>query len=208
MTPAASAARDAGSEILRLIHRKEKEHDAPRLKEKYKTEIVPKLEKELGLDNINQVPRLEKIVVNMGVGAAAADHKLLDAAMADLRVITGQQPCVTRAKKSIAGFHVREGQAIGCKVTLRGDRMWEFLDRLLATALPRVRDFRGISPKSFDGRGNYTLGITEQLIFPEIDYDKIDRTRGMDITFVTTAEDNDDAFALLAALGFPFKDKE
>lgn len=180
---------------------------APRLKEKYQSEIIAKLEKDLELKNINQVPRLEKIVVNMGVGAAASDHKLLDSAMADLRVITGQQPAVTRAKKSIAGFHVREGQPIGCKVTLRGDRMWEFLDRLLATALPRVRDFRGISPKSFDGRGNYTLGITEQLIFPEIDYDKIDRTRGMDITFVTTAEDNDAAFALLSALGFPFKEK-
>ena len=180
----------------------------PRLKEMYNTEIVPKLEKELGLGNVNQVPRLEKIVVNMGVGAAAADHKLLDAAMADMRVITGQQPCITRARKSSAGFHVREGQPIGCKVTLRGDRMWEFLDRLLATALPRVRDFRGISPKSFDGRGNYTMGVTEQLIFPEIDYDKIDRTRGMDITFVTTAENNDDAFALLDALGFPFKDKK
>ncbi|MBX9034442.1 50S ribosomal protein L5 [Gordonibacter massiliensis (ex Traore et al. 2017)] len=180
---------------------------APRLKEQYKNEIVPKLEKELGIKNINEVPRLEKIVVNMGVGAAASDSKLLDAAIADLRVITGQQPCITRAKKSIAGFHLREGQAIGCKVTLRGDRMWEFLDRLLATALPRVRDFRGISPKSFDGRGNYTLGVTEQLIFPEIDYDKIDRTRGMDITVVTTADNNEDAFALLSALGFPFKDK-
>ena len=176
---------------------------APRLKEQYKTEIVPKLEQELGIKNINEVPRLEKIVVNMGVGAAASDSKLLDAAMADLRTITGQQPCVTRAKKSIAGFHVREGQPIGCKVTLRGDRMWEFLDRLLATALPRVRDFRGISPKSF-----YTMGVTEQLIFSEIDYDKIDRTRGMDITFVTTAPDDDSAFALLDALGFPFKDKE
>ena len=128
--------------------------------------------------------------------------------LGDLRIITGQQPCVTRAKKSIAGFHVREGQPIGCKVTLRGDRMWEFLDRLLATALPRVRDFRGISPTSFDGRGNYTMGVTEQLIFSEIDYDKIDRTRGMDITFVTTARDDDSAFALLDALGFPFKDKE
>lgn len=181
---------------------------APRLKEQYKTEIVPKLEQELGIKNINEVPRLEKIVVNMGVGAAAADHKLLDAAMGDLRIITGQQPCVTRAKKSIAGFHLREGQPIGCKVTLRGERMWEFLDRLLATALPRVRDFRGISPTSFDGRGNYTLGVTEQLIFSEIDYDKIDRTRGMDITFVTSAQNNDDAFALLDALGFPFKDKE
>ena len=180
---------------------------APRLKEKYKSEIVAKLEKELGISNINNVPRLQKIVVNMGVGAAASDHKLLDAAMNDMRIITGQQPCVTRAKKSIAGFHVREGQAIGCKVTLRGDRMWEFLDRLLSTALPRVRDFRGISRTSFDGRGNYTLGITEQLIFPEIEYDKVDRTRGMDITFVTTAENNENALALLEALGFPFKSK-
>lgn len=180
---------------------------APRLKEKYKNEIVAKLESELEIANINDVPRLEKIVVNMGVGAAASDHKLLDAAMNDMRIITGQQPCITRAKKSIAGFHVREGQAIGCKVTLRGDRMWEFLDRLLSTALPRVRDFRGISTTSFDGRGNYSLGITEQLIFPEIEYDKVDRTRGMDITFVTTANDNDAAFALLQALGFPFKQK-
>lgn len=179
----------------------------PRLKEKYKSEIVAKLEKELGISNVNNVPRLQKIVVNMGVGAAASDHKLLDAAMNDMRIITGQQPCVTRAKKSIAGFHVREGQAIGCKVTLRGDRMWEFLDRLLSTALPRVRDFRGISRTSFDGRGNYTLGITEQLIFPEIEYDKVDRTRGMDITFVTTAENNENALALLEALGFPFKSK-
>lgn len=179
----------------------------PRLKEKYKSEIVAKLEKGLGISNINNVPRLQKIVVNMGVGAAASDHKLLDAAMNDMRIITGQQPCVTRAKKSIAGFHVREGQAIGCKVTLRGDRMWEFLDRLLSTALPRVRDFRGISRTSFDGRGNYTLGITEQLIFPEIEYDKVDRTRGMDITFVTTAENNENALALLEALGFPFKSK-
>ena len=179
----------------------------PRLKEKYKSEIVAKLEKELGISNINNVPRLQKIVVNMGVGAAASDHKLLDAAMNDMRIITGQQPCVTRAKKTIAGFHVREGQAIGCKVTLRGDRMWEFLDRLLSTALPRVRDFRGISRTSFDGRGNYTLGITEQLIFPEIEYDKVDRTRGMDITFVTTAENNENALALLEALGFPFKSK-
>nr|WP_244412602.1 50S ribosomal protein L5 [Raoultibacter timonensis] len=177
----------------------------PRLKELYNTEIVPALEKELGVDNINKVPRLEKIVVNMGVGAASNDSKLLDAAMADLRIITGQQPAITRAKKSIAGFHVREGQPIGCKVTLRGDRMWEFLDRLLATALPRVRDFRGIPDTSFDGRGNYTLGITEQLIFPEIEYDKVDRTRGMDITFVTTAAENESAFALLKALGFPFK---
>ena len=180
----------------------------PRLKEKYKNELVAKLQSDLELNNVNRVPRLEKIVVNMGVGAAASDHKLLDSAMNDMRIITGQQPCITRAKKSIAGFHVREGQAIGCKVTLRGDRMWEFLDRLLATALPRVRDFRGINPNSFDGRGNYTLGITEQLIFPEIEYDKVDRTRGMDITFVTTAEDNEQAFALLSDLGFPFKDRD
>ena len=179
---------------------------APRLKEKYKNEIVSKLKSELEIANINDVPRLEKIVVNMGVGAAASDHKLLDAAMNDMRIITGQQPCITRAKKSIAGFHVREGQAIGCKVTLRGDRMYEFMDRLLATALPRVRDFRGISRTSFDGRGNYSLGITEQLIFPEIDYDKIDRTRGMDITFVTTADNDEAAFALLDAFGFPFKE--
>ena len=177
----------------------------PRLKEKYTKEVVAKLEKELNIDNINKVPRLEKIVVNMGVGAAASDSKQLDAAMADMRIITGQQPCITRAKKSIAGFHIRQGMAIGCKVTLRGDRMWEFLDRLLSIALPRVRDFRGIPATSFDGRGNYTLGVTEQLIFPEIEYDKIDRTRGMDITFVTTADNNTDAKALLDALGFPFK---
>ena len=178
---------------------------APRLKEKYLTEIAPKLVEDLKISNVNKTPKLEKIVVNMGVGAAASDSKLLDAAMNDMRVITGQQPCVTRAKKSIAGFHVREGQAIGCKVTLRGDRMWEFLDRLLSIALPRVRDFRGIPATSFDGRGNYTLGISEQLIFPEIDYDKIDRTRGMDITFVTSSPDNEGALALLTALGFPFK---
>ena len=177
----------------------------PRLKEKYKSEIIPALEKQLEIQNINQVPRLEKIVVNMGVGGAASDSKLLDAAMNDMRIITGQQPMITRARKSIAGFHIRTGMAIGCKVTLRGDRMWEFLDRLLSIALPRVRDFRGISPISFDGRGNYSLGITEQLIFPEIEYDKIDRTRGMDITFVTTAENDKDAKALLDALGFPFK---
>lgn len=180
---------------------------APRLKEKYRNEVHPKIREELGIKNVNAVPRLEKIVVNMGVGAAASDRKLLDAAMNDMRIITGQQPMVTRARKSIAGFHVREGMPIGCKVTLRGDRMWEFLDRLLSTALPRVRDFRGISRKSFDGRGNYSLGITEQLIFPEIDYDKIDRVRGMDITFVTTADTDEAALALLLALGFPFKAK-
>ena len=181
---------------------------APRLKEKYKNEIIPQLEKELEIKNINQVPKLVKVVVNMGVGGAASDAKLLDAAVADLRTITGQQPAICRARKSIAGFHIREGQAIGCKVTLRGDRMWEFLDRLLATALPRVRDFRGISPDSFDGRGNYSLGITEQLIFPEIDYDKIDRTRGMDIAVVTTAENDEQGYALLKAIGFPFKERK
>ncbi len=179
--------------------------DVPRLKEKYKSEIVDQLMQQLEYDNVNKVPRLEKIVVNMGVGGAAGDAKLIDHAMEDLRVITGQQPCITRARKSIAGFKVREGQAIGCKVTLRGNRMWEFLDRLLATAIPRVRDFRGLSTDSFDGWGNYSLGITEQLVFPEIDYDKIDRVRGMDITVVTTANDNESAFALLDALGFPFK---
>lgn len=179
----------------------------PRLKEKYTKEIVPALQKELGLDNVNKVPRLEKIVVNMGVGGAAADAKQMDGAVADLRVITGQQPMITRAKKSIAGFKIREGMPIGAKVTLRGDRMWEFLDRLLATALPRVRDFRGIPTTSFDGRGNYTMGVTEQLIFPEVDYDKIDRTRGMDITFVTTTESNEEARKLFDMLGFPFKDK-
>ena len=177
----------------------------PRVKEKYTKDIVPALEKQLGITNINKVPRLTKIVVNMGVGAAAADANLLEGAVADMRVITGQQPAITRAKKSIAGFKIREGMAIGCKATLRGDRMWEFLDRLLSTALPRVRDFRGLNPNSFDSRGNYTMGITEQLIFPEVDYDKIDRTRGMDITFVTTAEDDESARALLDALGFPFK---
>ena len=178
---------------------------SPRLKEKYNKEIVPALVEQLGLDNVNMVPRLEKIVVNMGVGGAAADAKLLDSAMNDLRVITGQQPMVTRAKRSVAGFKIRTGMAIGAKVTLRGDRMWEFLDRLLATALPRVRDFRGIPTTSFDGHGNYSFGVTEQLVFPEVDYDKIDRTRGMDITFVTTTESNDEAKALFDALGFPFK---
>ena len=180
----------------------------PRLKEKYKSEIVPQLEKELGITNVNQVPKVTKIVVNMGVGEAAADSKALDGAVADMRVITGQQPKICRAKKSIAGFHIREGMPIGCKVTLRGDRMWEFMDRLLSTALPRVRDFRGLNPKSFDGRGNYSLGVTEQLIFPEIDYDKIDRTRGLDVAVVTNAGDDEAGYALLKALGFPFKDRD
>lgn len=178
---------------------------APRLKERYLNEIVPALRERLGYSNVHQVPRLEKVVVNMGVGAAVQDPKQLEAAMDDLATITGQKPAVTRAKKSIAGFKVRQGMAIGAKVTLRGDRMWEFVDRLLSMALPRIRDFRGISPDSFDGRGNYSLGVTEQLIFPEIDYDKVDRVRGMDITFVTSAKTDEEARALLEALGFPFK---
>lgn len=178
---------------------------APRLKEKYLKEVAPALLEQLGYGNVNQVPRLEKIVVNMGVGAAVADIKQLDAAVEDLRTITGQQPTITRAKKSIAGFKIRQGMPIGAKVTLRGDRMWEFFDRLVAAAIPRIRDFRGLSAKSFDGRGNYSMGVTEQLIFPEVDYDKIDRTRGMDITFVTTAKSDEEAKALLDAFGFPFK---
>ena len=178
----------------------------PRLKELYKSEIVSKLESELAIDNINKVPRLEKIVVNMGVGEAASDSKQLDAAMNDMRIITGQQPCVTRAKKSIAGFHIREGQAIGCKVTLRGDRMWEFLDRLLTLALPRIRDFRGINGKQFDGQGNYNFGLTEQSMFHEIDPDSIDHQRGMDITVVTSTKDDKEARVLLKHLGFPFKE--
>jgi large subunit ribosomal protein L5 len=178
---------------------------APRLKEKYITEIRPALKDGLGLGNINEVPRLDKIVVNMGVGVAVQDTKQLDAAVEDLRIITGQQPTITKAKKSIAGFKIRQGMPIGAKVTLRGDRMWEFLDRLLATAIPRVRDFRGLNPNSFDGRGNYSMGVTEQLIFAEIDYDKVDRVRGMDITLVTTGKNNETARALLDAFGFPFK---
>ena len=181
---------------------------APRLKEKYLTEVAPALKQQLGLENVMEIPRLEKIVVNMGVGAAVSESKQLDAAMEDLRIITGQQPMITRAKKSIAGFKIRQGMPIGCKVTLRGDRMWEFFDRLLATAIPRIRDFRGLSARSFDGRGNYSMGITEQLIFPEIQYDKIDRTRGMDVTFVTTAKTDEGAKALLDAFGFPFKDNK
>lgn len=180
----------------------------PRLKTKYVNEVKQQMQDKFNYKNVMMIPKIEKIVVNMGVGEAATDSKAIEGAVRDLRTITGQQPMVTRARKSIASFHLRAGMPIGAKVTLRGDRMWEFLDRLLATALPRVRDFRGISPTSFDGRGNYTMGVTEQLIFSEIDYDKIDRTRGMDITFVTTAPDDDSAFALLDALGFPFKDKE
>ena len=158
-----------------------------------------------GYDNVNQVPKLEKIVVNMGVGGATQDAKLLESAITDLTIITGQKPAITRAKKSIASFKLRAGMAIGAKVTLRGDRMWEFFDRLLSTALPRIRDFRGVSAKAFDGRGNYSLGVGEQLIFPEIDYDKVDKIRGMDITFVTTAKTDEECRVLLEQFGFPFK---
>ncbi len=178
---------------------------APRFKEQYKAEVVPALMERFGYGNVNEVPRLEKIVVNMGVGEAAADIKQLDSAMADLATVTGQKPMVTRAKKSIAGFKIRQHMPIGAKVTLRGDRMWEFFDRLMSTAIPRIRDFRGLSANSFDGRGNYSMGVTEQLIFPEVDYDKVDRIRGMDITFVTSAKTDEEAKALLEAFSFPFK---
>jgi len=177
----------------------------PRLKEAYFATVRDELQKQFGYKNVNQIPKIEKIVVNMGVGEAATDAKAIDAAVADLRAITGQQPLVTHARKSIATFHLRQGQAIGAKVTLRGDRMWEFLDRLIAIAIPRIRDFRGISAKSFDGHGNFSMGVTEQLIFPEIDYDKIDHTRGMDITIVTTAQTDEEGRALLKAFHFPFK---
>jgi large subunit ribosomal protein L5 len=177
----------------------------PRFKQRYEQEIRPRLQEELGIANVMDVPRLVKIVVNMGVGEAIQQRNLLDSAVADLEIITGQKPLVTKAKKSIAGFKIRAGNAIGAKVTLRSARMWEFYDRLVTIAIPRIRDFRGLSPRQFDGRGNYTFGVTEQLIFPEIDYDKIDKARGMDITIVTTARTDDEGRALLAALGFPFR---
>jgi large subunit ribosomal protein L5 len=179
--------------------------EAPRLKARYDAELRPQLQRELGLKNVMEVPRLEKIVLNCGVGGATQQSSLLDGAVADLTTITGQRPLVTKAKKSIAGFKLRAGNPIGAKVTLRGDRMWEFYDRLVSLAIPRIRDFRGMSADSFDGRGNYTFGVTEQLIFPEIDYDKIDTVRGMDITIVTTATTDDGGRALLRALGFPFR---
>jgi large subunit ribosomal protein L5 len=178
--------------------------EQPRLKNRYREELLPALQQELGFTNPLRVPRLEKVVVNMGIGEAVRDAKVMDGALEDLATITGQKPLVTKARKSIANFKLREGMAIGAKVTLRGDRMWEFLDRLLATALPRIRDFRGLDSRSFDGQGNYTLGLTEQLVFPEIDYDKVDAVRGMDITVVTTAATDDEGRALLRALGFPF----
>ena len=176
-----------------------------RLEKEYKEKIVPSLSEKYNYKSLMAVPKLDKIVINMGVGDATTNSKLIDAAVEDLKVITGQQPVVTKAKKAVAGFKVREGQAIGCKVTLRGEGMYNFLDKLISITLPRVRDFRGISPKSFDGRGNYTLGLTEQLIFSEIDYDKVVKVRGMDIVFVTTAKTNEEALDLLKGFGMPFK---
>ncbi|MFM8310483.1 MAG: 50S ribosomal protein L5 [Ilumatobacteraceae bacterium] len=178
---------------------------APRLKQRYQSEIRDALKSQLGLANPMQVPKLEKIVINMGVGKATQQPSLLEGAVSDLIKISGQKPVITKAKDSIAGFKLRENQAIGCKVTLRGDRMWEFLDRLIAVAIPRIRDFRGLPANSWDGRGNYTFGLAEQTVFPEIEYDKIDAPRGMDITIVTTAETNEQGKALLDAFGFPFK---
>jgi large subunit ribosomal protein L5 len=177
----------------------------PRLKQRYNDTVRDQLKDDLQLENIMQVPRFEKIVLNMGVGKATQQPSLLEGAVADLTLITGQKPIVTKAKKSIASFKLREGNSIGCKVTLRGDRMWEFLDRLISLAIPRIRDFRGLPANAFDGRGNYTFGVTEQLIFPEIDYDKVDSPRGMDITIVTTARTDAEGKALLDAFGFPFK---
>ena len=177
-----------------------------RLKAKYKSVIAPALKSEFGFKNPMMIPSLTKIIVNMGVGDAARDSKLIEGAIRDLTIITGQKPQVTKARKSIAQFKLREGQPIGAHVTIRGDRMWEFADRLLSIALPRIRDFRGLSPKQFDGNGNYTFGLTEQVVFPEIEQDKVDRPRGMDITIVTTAKNDDEGRALLKALGFPFKE--
>ena len=177
----------------------------PRLKQRYLEELRPRLQQELELANVMQVPKMEKIVVNMGVGEAIQDARRLEAAAEDLSVITGQKAQIRKARRSIAGFKLREGMSIGARVTLRADRMWEFYDRLVSLAIPRIRDFRGLNPRSFDGHGNYTFGVQEQLIFPEIDYDKIDRVRGMDITIVTTARTDDEGRALLRALGFPFR---
>ena len=180
-------------------------NERPRLKVRYETEVRAQLKEQLELANVMEVPRLTKIVLNVGVGRATQQQSLLDGAVRDLGVITGQKPVVTTARKSVAGFKLREGNAIGTKVTLRGDRMWEFFDRLISVAIPRIRDFRGLPPRSFDGRGNYTFGVTEQLIFPEIEYDKIDATRGMDITIVTTARNDAEGRVFLDAFGFPFR---
>ncbi len=177
----------------------------PRLKTLFAEQLAPRLQEELGLANVMQIPKLEKIVVNMGVGEAVQDRKAIESAMDELTLITGQRPKLNRSRKSIAGFKVREGMPVGASVTLRGTRMWEFFDRLLAIAIPRVRDFRGLNPRSFDGRGNYSFGVTEQLIFPEIDFDQVSSTRGMDITICTTAANDEQAKALLDAFGFPFR---
>ncbi len=184
------------------------ERPLPRMKQRYLDEVAPALRTQLGLDNVMRTPRFEKVVLNVGLGEAINDSKALDGAMADLAAITGQKPRINRARKSIAAFKLREGMPIGIKVTLRGDRMWEFLDRLITVALPRTRDFRGMNPRSFDGRGNYTFGLTEQLVFPEVAYDSVDKVRGMDITIVTTADDDAPARALLDAFGFPFVREE
>jgi len=175
------------------------------LKKIYQDEIVPKLKEELGLGNIMEVPKITKITLNMGVGEASADRKAMDGALADMTAISGQKPLVTNARKSVAGFKIREGWPIGCKVTLRGERMYEFLERLVSIAIPRIRDFRGLNPKSFDGRGNYSMGLREQIVFPEIDFDKVDKLRGLDITITTTAKSDDQARALLRAFNFPLK---
>jgi large subunit ribosomal protein L5 len=176
-----------------------------KLHEFYKENVVAELVKQFGYNSVMQVPRIEKITLNMGLGEAIADKKVLENATGDMAAIAGQKPVVTVARKSVAGFKIREGYPIGCKVTLRGERMWEFLERLISIAIPRIRDFRGLNPKSFDGRGNYSMGIKEQIIFPEIDYDKVDKIRGMDITITTTANTNDEAKALLSAFSFPFR---
>ncbi len=177
-----------------------------RLRELYNTQVAEDLQKQFGYKNVMQMPQVTKVTLNMGVGEAIGDKKLIDSAVADMQLVSGQKPMVTKARKSIAGFKVREGYPIGCKVTLRNERMWEFLDRLIDIAVPRIRDFRGLNGKSFDGRGNYSMGVKEQIIFPEIDYDKVDKIRGLDITVTTTANTNDEGRALLKALGFPFKE--
>ena len=176
-----------------------------KLHDAYKETVVAKLQKEFGYSSVMQVPRIEKITLNMGVGEAVADKKVMEHAVADMSAIAGQKPVVTVARKSVAGFKIREGYPIGCKVTLRGERMWDFLDRLINVSIPRIRDFRGLNPKSFDGRGNYSMGVREQIIFPEIDYDKVDKIRGMDITITTTAKSNEEAYSLLSAFNFPFR---
>ncbi len=203
--PSGRASSRAGAAVKAAPGRPARASERPRLRTRYASEIRDALQSELGLPNTMLVPRMEKIVLNMGVGKAVAQPSLLEGAVRDLTVISGQRPIVTKAKKSIAAFKLRQGNAIGAKVTLRGDRMWEFFDRLISLAIPRIRDFRGLSPKGFDGRGNYTFGVNEQLIFPEIEYDKIDASRGMDVTIVTTARTDAEGRALLDAFGFPFR---